>query len=788
MGSRGKTAPRVLIVEDELLISINLARSLESLGYEVVGEVSTGEEAVEKANETRPDLVLMDIMLGGEMDGIQAAERVRFGLDIPVVYVTGYAEKDVLARAKLTDPYGYLAKPIAFHELRNVIETALYKHEMYRRIRDSEEKYRLLVDHAPIGIMLVDREGRIEEVNHRLLEVLGSPSAEATKAVNVLTFPRLVESGISEVFRRCMEEGIPITAEMPYVSKWDKPCYLRLVLTPRIGKDGRVVGCQGVAEDIADRKRAEDAILRVKNEWEQTFDVVPDLLMILDKGHRIVRVNQATLQALGLTKEEVMGNKCYRVIHDTHEPPDYCPCAKMFRDGLPHQSEYSEARLGGTFHVSASPLREPDGVLKGCVHVARDITNRKKNEELILTQRNLSIALAGTSDFDRALKVSLDAALHVSDMDTAVIYLANEDGSLDVAAHKGVPHEALRSSRHIPADSPKVSLLLAHEPAYLKVDDSLRETTIPGGEGLLFEAVVPVQYEGRTIACFCLGSRSLEDIPVRTRHALETTVAQVAGAMARMRAELALRESETNYRDLFENARDLVYTHDLNGDYTSVNTAAETLLGYALRELLTMNFREIVDAEYLAVTEANFQKKIAGEAEITGPYEVLVRSKDGTPVWLEVTSRILKRDGVAYGVHGTARDVTDRKRAEQLLKESEHRYRTLVETVPLGIVEIDPGGAIIFANEAYFRMHGYQAEELMGKSIMDLRPTESEKIRLREYLERLVRDKPSPEPWIGRDLKKDGTVIDVQSDWGYKSNPQGEVVGFIAVITDITRM
>ncbi len=787
MENQKKTGPRILIVEDELLISTNVARSLVSLGYEVVAEVVTGEEAVAVANAAKPDLVLMDIVLEGDMDGIEAAEKIRFDLDIPVVYVTGYAEEDVLVRAKLTDPYGYLAKPIAFQELRTVIETALYKHDMHRKLRESEEKYRLLVDHAPVGILLADREGRIEMVNHMLLEVLGSPSAEATKTINILTFPRLMETGLTGVFRRCTEEGVSLTAEMPYVSKWGKRSYLRILLTPRFDKAGNVVGCQGIAEDIADRKKAEEVILRAKDEWEQTFDVVPDLLMILDKDRKITRVNRATLRALGLSKEEVIGEKCYQLIHGSQSAPDFCPCAKLMEDGLPRQVETSEERLGGTFHVSASPLRDPDGQLKGCVHVAHDITETKRNEELILAQRNLSIELAGISDFDRALEASLDAALDVSNMDVAVIYLVNEDGSLEVAAHKGVPDEALLKESPIPSDSPKLSLLLTDEPRYARIDDSSGKSTIPGSEGLLSEAVVPVRYEGRTIACFNLGSRRLEDIPLQNRHALETTVAQVAGAMARMKAEQAHRESEASYRDLFENARDMVYTHDLEGNYTSVNTAASRMLGYSRSEFLNMNFREIVDVAYLAVTEAHFQRKIEGEVEVTGPYQVLVRSKDGSPVWIEVTSRIMKRDGVAFGVHGTARDVTDRKHTEQLLQESERKYRTLVETVPLGIVEIDITGRIIYANEAYFQMHGFQAGEFTGTSILDLRPREAEKIRMGEYLERLAREAPEQEAWIGSDLTKDGTVIDVRSDWNYRFNSEGKVVGFIAVISDITQ-
>jgi two-component system, cell cycle sensor histidine kinase and response regulator CckA len=136
----------------------------------------------------------------------------------------------------------------------------------------------------------------------------------------------------------------------------------------------------------------------------------------------------------------------------------------------------------------------------------------------------------------------------------------------------------------------------------------------------------------------------------------------------RKRAEEALRESETRYKDLFDHAADGIYTHDLQGNYTSVNEAAARMLGYSREELLSLNYKDFVDPEYLSVTEENFRRKIQNGLETTGPYEILVHSKDGKPLWLEVTSRIIMKDEKPLGVHGTARDITERKRLEERLR------------------------------------------------------------------------------------------------------------------------
>ena len=132
----------------------------------------------------------------------------------------------------------------------------------------------------------------------------------------------------------------------------------------------------------------------------------------------------------------------------------------------------------------------------------------------------------------------------------------------------------------------------------------------------------------------------------------------------RKRAEEELRESEARYKDLFDHATDGIYTHDPQGNYTSGNEAAIRMLGYSREELLRMNIKDIVDPDYLSVVQENLRKKIQNSVKTTGPYEILVRSKDGAPLWLEVTSRVMTKDGEPVAVHGTARDVTERKRLE----------------------------------------------------------------------------------------------------------------------------
>ncbi len=124
------SAARILVVEDELIIAKGIQKRLQTLGYCVAGSASSGEEAVEKALRLLPDLVLMDINLQGSMDGVTAAELIRTKADMPVIFLTAYADADTLERAKVTEPFGYIVKPFQDITLQSSIEMALYKHRM----------------------------------------------------------------------------------------------------------------------------------------------------------------------------------------------------------------------------------------------------------------------------------------------------------------------------------------------------------------------------------------------------------------------------------------------------------------------------------------------------------------------------------------------------------------------------------------------------------------------------------------------------------------------------------
>ncbi|MGO8696454.1 MAG: response regulator [Limisphaerales bacterium] len=155
---------RLLIVEDEFIVASDLEARLCHLGYEIAGKADTGPAAIESAAATSPDLVLMDIRLKGEMDGIAAAKQIRSKLRLPVVFLTAYADDSTLQRAKAAEPYGYILKPFEDRELRTIIEIALYKHETEREIQRSNRLYAALSQINETIIRTTSREELFEKV------------------------------------------------------------------------------------------------------------------------------------------------------------------------------------------------------------------------------------------------------------------------------------------------------------------------------------------------------------------------------------------------------------------------------------------------------------------------------------------------------------------------------------------------------------------------------------------------------------------------------------------------
>ncbi|MGZ7070439.1 MAG: response regulator, partial [Methanobacterium sp.] len=171
--SKKNLNPKILIVEDEGLTAVELKNKLNEYDYEILPIVSSGEDAIKKSKKLKPDLILMDIMLEGEINGIEAAKEIKTFLDIPIIYLTAFGDEETLQNAIITTPYAYILKPFQEKEVRYAIEIALYKHELELDLKEKEKQFKLLYYMAPLAYHQLDSKGIITEVNQTWLDLLG---------------------------------------------------------------------------------------------------------------------------------------------------------------------------------------------------------------------------------------------------------------------------------------------------------------------------------------------------------------------------------------------------------------------------------------------------------------------------------------------------------------------------------------------------------------------------------------------------------------------------------------
>ncbi len=249
---------RIVIVEDEYIVALDIRSFLERSGYSIAGMFSSGEELLERFLELKPDLILMDIKIRGNLDGVETARLVHERHKTPVVLLTAFADDETIARAKITQPFGYIIKPYEERELKTAIEIALYRAGMESLLRESEERYRNLFHEGISGNFLADAKGQVLEANpaFRLLAGLGA-SSPLPSLGTLVPDPKVLASFMDRVAsgRRLELE------ELPLKSLDGRELYVLANAGATFDSAGRIVGLRGELIDTTERRRLEERLI-----------------------------------------------------------------------------------------------------------------------------------------------------------------------------------------------------------------------------------------------------------------------------------------------------------------------------------------------------------------------------------------------------------------------------------------------------------------------------------------------------------------------------------------------
>jgi len=314
---------RVLVVEDEAIVAMDVATQLEDLGYEVAGVAATGDEAIKKVASAHPDLVLMDIVLPGAIDGVEAAETIRRVFDIPVVYLTAYDDDTILERAKITQPFGYIVKPLQERELHKTIEIALYTHAMQHRAREREQWLATTLASIGDAVLATDTNQSIVFMN-AMAEAMTGWDRQMALGQKLRDVCHTIDEHSRERFEtpiaRVMREGVIVREpnHILVVGRDGKETAVDVTVSPIKDAVGWTHG--GVVlvfHDLTERRRAQELLRESERQYRQLVEQASDAIIIADAEGRCLAVNPSGCAMLGYTADALLEMQLSRLLFST---------------------------------------------------------------------------------------------------------------------------------------------------------------------------------------------------------------------------------------------------------------------------------------------------------------------------------------------------------------------------------------------------------------------------------------------------------------------------------------
>lgn len=664
----------ILIVEKDSLKAEELERALGRLEYGVTGVCSSVAEALAVIERSEPDLILMGVTLDGDTDGMDASKIIRRRHDIPLAFISSDNEPELRERAEHATSFGCVHLPVSLPELKKTLEAALYKHRPDTAPQGSQDKHGIVSDSPLLGVCIQVNDYCVY-ANSRFCGITGY-SREELQAMRysdiVASEPRQQVKGGHEAVAD--EHGVPLHYESLISTKSGETRRVE-VSEVRIQYQGRPAVMCTVA-DLTAEKRSEQALTRSEARFRSLFDQAAEAIFVHDCKGRFLDVNRRACESLGYSKAELLSMSVKDV--DPHAPARQDD--RMFWQNLPATFETFHKRKDGTLfavevRLGAIEYDESEVILA----VARDVSARKESEEALRRSEQRYRTLISNFPngalflFDEELRYTLCGGLGLAE-----VGLNAEDLIGRTVWHVFPEEVANIAARHCKPVFEGIPT--RYEVQYQnRVYDNFA-IPVPGNDGGIREGIVVTQ-----------------DITDRKR------------------AEEACKKSERLYRTLFDCAADSIFVHDLPGRFLDVNQAACNKLGYSKEEFLTMSPADIDSGEFKHLVPARTEELMRKGQAV---FETAHVAKDGRTIPIEISSTIVDYDG-KDAVLSFARDVTERKTAEEALRDSEERYRRLVENANEAIFVVQDG-AFKFVNTRCAEISGYTLDELSSMSFTDL--------------------------------------------------------------------
>lgn len=629
----------------------------EMIGRRLVQHVVPRERsaAIEKFNA---------LLAGHSLPIFERTFITRDGVEVPVELNT----------ALVRDAAG---KPL---HVQSVVRNIAARKRAERAVRKNEALFRAIFAQSAIGTVLLETNGCIIEVNAALQQLIGYQANELygrfTREFMHPDDMQLRADLIDELLRG-KRSHYQVERRLFHKSGHMISTSVSISLMRSVDDEPPLL--VAMVEDITERKQAEQALRESENRFRAIVESLSEGLMITDEHDVILYLNPQMAALTGYSVEELIG----KTAHQLFLPPQEWMVMDQHNQrrmaGISERYEVQIKRKDGRYiwiEVNATPLRNSAGEIIATLGAMTDITEHKR-----MSRRNLAFGVLGQllSSAINEQDAARSIAAVADDMigwDAFALWLYNAEADmmhavLDVDILDGQRQEVPLSSEGF-SPGPVSRLILNKGPQLLFRHSVLFEQLglVPFGdtgrpsESLMF---VPIKRDARVVGILTIQSYTPYAYTEDDLQTLQVLADHCSGALERVRAETALRAAEARYRDMVENASDIIYVHDLNGIILSINKTAERWLGFSAAEMVRANISTFVMPESLAAIEGVIRQGVR-EHHSFKPFEVDLLRKDGSTLPVEINARLLFNGDTVVAIEGIGRDISERRRAEAMIR------------------------------------------------------------------------------------------------------------------------
>jgi PAS domain S-box-containing protein len=666
---------KILII-DEAEAAIEIESNLKRLGYQLTSIVHTNEQAIEKTQADKPDIILMDIQIKGKIDGIEAAKFFKSRFEIPVIFLIVDRDEEKIKQTDVTIPFGYILKPIQASNLKITIEKVLHisKLDMELRntkqaLKNSENRYHTLFNSIADPIFIFDKKNRqFLDCNQSALDIYGYTLDE----LHTMTPHQLHPTDeLTEVEKNINDEGGNSSNSYTHITK--KGDKLRVDINTAAIEYHDQAAWISIVRDITKLKQSEEALQESKERFHVLSDASFEAIFLSENGICFGQ-NHSAEQMFGYTHSEAIGKSGTNWIIHKHRELVKNQILSGYEvpyevDALRKNGSSFPAEIQGKMiHFQGKDIR---------VTALRDITNRRHSEEALRkSEEKLNLFMNGATESFSIY----DASLNLIEINNTGLQWWPSGTKKEELIGKNIIEliPSLKGSKRYEI--------------YLDV--------IRTGQGKHFSDITPHPKFGHVyfdIKAFKVG----DGMGLITQDVTE-----------RKQAEEAIKHSEERYRQLFENANEGICVAQ-DGKLVLINPMTIKIAGYSSKKLLEKQFIEFINPEDRKVFIDRHLRRLKGEDVPDKQIFRFIRPDNSTR-WVALSTKMIEWQGHLATLNFLS-DVTKRMHAEEDLKESEEKHRVLFESSRDAIVILDPDFGFVDGNPAVMEMFKIPSKEALNK-------------------------------------------------------------------------